>query len=156
MRRKRIGRKNFHGSVDITDPGYDKDVFCRINNLPIAEGIYDCVVWYQMEGSNEKEKQYAYSMVGIIGIYRNGEIPPQKKMELIGTIGVDAGLAGFFHNKPDYTDNEWGKFIGQLTCGDVWLTEEGFFSASGYGDGIYPVYASKSRGTIDALEIRFL
>lgn len=32
MRRKKIGTMNFHGSVDITDPGYDRDVWCRIEN----------------------------------------------------------------------------------------------------------------------------
>lgn len=30
MRKKLIGRKHFEGSVDITDPCYDKDVWCRI------------------------------------------------------------------------------------------------------------------------------
>lgn len=28
MRRKKIGVMDFHGSVDITDPCYDKDVWC--------------------------------------------------------------------------------------------------------------------------------
>lgn len=29
MRRKQIGVMDFHGSVDITDPCYEKEVWCR-------------------------------------------------------------------------------------------------------------------------------
>lgn len=91
-----------------------------------------------------------------IGIYRNGDIPRQKDMEEIGSIGVDAGLAGFFHNKPDYSDEEWGRFCDRVHNGDAWLTEDGFYSSSGYGDGCYGVYAYKQDGAITALELRFL
>lgn len=30
MRRKKIGTMDFHGSVDITDPCYNRDVWCRM------------------------------------------------------------------------------------------------------------------------------
>ena len=77
-------------------------------------------------------------------------------MEKIGSIGVDAGLAGFFHNKPDYSDEAWSKFCDRIRHGDAWLTEDGFYSSSGYGDGCYGVYAYKQDGEITALEVRFL
>lgn len=77
-------------------------------------------------------------------------------MEEIGSIGVDAGLAGFFHNKPDYSDEEWGEFCDRVRNGDAWLIEDGFYSSSGYGDGCYGVYAYKQDGAITALELRFL
>ena len=35
MRRKKIGIKDFHGSVDITDPCYSRDVWCRMNDMKI-------------------------------------------------------------------------------------------------------------------------
>ena len=38
MRKTKIGVMDFHGSVDITDPCYDKDVWCRMNNVKISEG----------------------------------------------------------------------------------------------------------------------
>ena len=38
MRKAKIGVMDFHGSVDITDPCYDKDVWCRMNNVKISEG----------------------------------------------------------------------------------------------------------------------
>lgn len=37
MRKAKIGVMDFHGSVDITDPCYDKDVWCRMNNVKISE-----------------------------------------------------------------------------------------------------------------------
>ena len=38
MRKTKIGVMDFHGSVDITDPCYNKDVWCRMNNVKISEG----------------------------------------------------------------------------------------------------------------------
>ena len=76
-------------------------------------------------------------------------------MEEIGSIGVDAGLAGFFMNKPDYTDEQWTEFCESIRDGDAWIKDEGFFSSSGNGDGCYGVYAYKQNGEITALEIRF-
>lgn len=103
-----------------------------------------------------EDELYSYLLVGAIGIYRNGDIPRQKDMEEIGSIGVDAGLAGFFHNKPDYSDEEWGRFCDRVRNGDAWLIKDGFYSSSGYGDGCYGVYAYKQDGAITALELRFL
>ena len=157
MRRKKIGVMDFHGSVDITDPCYDKDIWCRMNNVKIREGEYVCYVWHHTDkGKYRDGTPYSYTLVGAIGIYRNGDIPRQKDMEEIGSIGVDAGLAGFFHNKPDYGDEAWSAFCDRTRHGDVWLTEDGFYSSSGYGDGCYGVYAYKQDGEITALELRFL
>ena len=120
MRKTKIGVMDFHGSVDITDPCYDKDVWCRMNNVKISEGEYACYVWRHTDkGKYEDGTPYSYLLVGAIGIYRNGDIPRQKDMEEIGSIGVDAGLAGFFHNKPDYSDEEWGRFCDRVRNGDA-------------------------------------
>lgn len=157
MRRKKIGVMDFHGSVDITDPCYDKDVWCRMNDVKISDGEYTCNVWHHTDKGTYKDgTPYSYILVGAIGIYRNGDIPRQKDMEEIGSIGVDAGLAGFFHNKPDYSDEEWGRFCDRVRNGDAWLIKDGFYSSSGYGDGCYGVYAYKQDGAITALELRFL
>lgn len=101
-------------------------------------------------------KEYKDCRVGVIGIYLDGVIPPQKSMKEIGVIGVDAGLAGFFMNKPDYTDEQWHDFCESIRKGDAWIKDEGFFSSSGYGDGCYPVFAYTVDDEIIALEIRFL
>lgn len=156
MRRKKIGVKDFHGSVDITDPCYNKDVWCRMDNVRIKEGKYTCMVWYHTDKGKYDGKPYSHKMVGILGIYLDGKIPNQKTMKEIGSIGVDAGLAGFFHNKPDYDDEAWSAFCDRVRHGDAWITEDGFYSSSGYGDGCYGVYAQKQNDEIVALEIRFI
>ena len=37
--------KHFGPYVDITDPGYDKDTWCRMNDIKIVEGDYTCIIW---------------------------------------------------------------------------------------------------------------
>ena len=156
MRRKKIGTMNFHGSVDVTDPCYDRDVWCRMNDVKIKQGEYDCYIWRHTDkGEYEDKTPFEYNVVGIIGIYHNGNIPRQNDMKEIGTIGVDAGMAGFSHNKPDYSDDEWHGFCERTSSGDAWITADGFYSSSGYGDGEYGVFAYNHNGEITALEIRF-
>ena len=138
----------FGNLIDITDPCYDRDVWCRLNNVEISEGCYSCVIWI------EDDKEFGES-VRIIGIYKDGQIPYSEDMEAIGFIGVDAGLAGFFENKPDYKDEEWLEFCDSIKEGNAWIKKEGFFSSSGYGDGEYDVKAFYKEGKITALEIYF-
>ena len=58
MRRKKIGVMDFHGSVDITDPCYDRDTWCRMNDVKIKEGDYTCVVWHHTDKGNYDGKPY--------------------------------------------------------------------------------------------------
>ena len=37
MRRKIIGTKDFQGAVDVTDPCYSRNVWCRMNNISIKK-----------------------------------------------------------------------------------------------------------------------
>lgn len=155
LKRQKIGIRTFSSSVDVTDPCYDRDVWCRMNEVPIKDGNYTCVVWRGSETVKYGGRTYTDTRIGIIGIYLDGIIPHESEMEEIGEIGVDAGLAGFFHDKPDYDNDAWAKFCDRITTGDAWLTEDGFFSSSGYGDGSYGVYAKQKDGKAVALEIRF-
>ncbi|MCD7888111.1 MAG: DUF4241 domain-containing protein [Clostridiales bacterium] len=148
-----VGHKDFKGSVDITDPCYKRDVWCRMNDVKIAEGSYLCAVWKNDNPTDRFDEGRIFQ----IGIYHDGKLPEREAMEKIGDIGVDAGLAGFFHEKPDFSDEEWGDFCNRIGMGHVFLEEDSFFSSSGYGDGMYPVYAAKDgAGQIVALEICFL
>lgn len=84
--------------------------------------------------------------------------------ESIDYIGVDAGLAGFFQNKPDFSDKEWRVFCEELMDTDrlnkgtsadsTYFFEDesepsakGFFTSSGYGDGEYEVLGIRDEGT---------
>lgn len=143
------GSHEFEGVLDVTDPCYDKDVWCRMS-VPVKKGLYSCITWESKDSINE-----SVTRVRIIGIYKDGIIPNEKQMKRIGEIGVDAGLAGFFMNKPDYSQEEWSDFCKSIETGKAWNRKVGFFSVSGDGDGGYPVYAYKKDGEIVALEIRF-
>lgn len=44
MQKECIGMYKFTDVVDITDPAYDKDVWCRISRS-VHPGRYDCIVW---------------------------------------------------------------------------------------------------------------
>lgn len=156
LKEKTIGYKHFSDVVDVTDPCYNKDEWCRLNGIKIKEGDYKCVVWMRPDTVVYDGKEYDDTRVAIIGIYLNGLVPGEKQMEEIGEIGVDAGLAGFFMDKPDYTDEQWHDFCNSIRNGYAWMKEEGFFSSSGYGDGFYAVRAFKMNDEITALEIKFI
>ena len=86
MRRKKIGTMDFHGSVDITDPCYNRDVWCRMTDVKIRNGVYTCIAWHQKDkGTFDNGEPYCYDVIGIIGIYLDGVIPCQKEMKEIGT-----------------------------------------------------------------------
>lgn len=152
-----VGTKKFGPEIDITDPCYNKKVWCRLNNVKIKEGEYRCIVWIKKTHYDDYHGNRHYdTRIAKIGIYY-GDIPHAEKLKEIGDIGVDAGLAGFFNNKPDYNDEEWSELCSAIKGKDYLINEEGFFSSSGYGDGYYPVYAEKdTNGEITSLEIAFM
>ena len=63
MRKKLIGRKHFEGLIDITDPCYDKDVWCRMN-ATVKAGTYECRVWKQTEKYEYEGKEHKYQNIG--------------------------------------------------------------------------------------------
>lgn len=55
MRRKKIGTMDFHGSVDITDPCYNRDVWCRMTDVNIRNGVYTCILFVAAAIGNDKQ-----------------------------------------------------------------------------------------------------
>lgn len=155
VEREIVGSKVFGPKIEITDPCYDHSVWCRMNDVEIVPGTYDCVVDIADEGVWGHRVAHIMIFHESIGDAIWDEVISE--MSPIGDIGVDAGLAGFFENKPDYTDEEWHDFCNAIEKGQCWIFDEGFFSSSGYGDGGYTVWAAYDRnGTINALEIEFI
>lgn len=155
-------------TIDITDPCYDKNVWCRINDVKVKSGTYLCYSYI-----DEKE---------ILGWgkrpWANEIILPEYKDKGVwyhlGNIGVDAGLAGYFVNKPNFTDKEWLELCKYMEYDDsgnnenfakgLWetflvndplLNYKGFYTESGAGDGGYEVYAMKDGDEIVGLRIDF-
>ena len=86
---EKVGVLNLEGGkIDITDPCYDNDVWCRINNVNVKPGKYNCYV--------NKDNSYRHQMIQEIRIVRQGSSKFANNWKIHGWIGVDAGLAGFF------------------------------------------------------------
>lgn len=150
LKKNVTGSRYFGNTITVTDPCYDRDVWCRIDGLEIREGDYDCIYWTKSKDNR----------VMCCGIYLNGFVPPKDSFEEIGTIGVDAGLAGFFENKPDYNDDEWLELVHNFYDTEdknSMISDCGFFTSTGYGDGCYGVgvYTSPASGKVEAVEIWF-
>lgn len=132
-----VGKIELGNKVDITDPCYDKGTWCRMT-VDCEPGEY--------KGYVEKVDEGKLGIsIASVSIFKGDKIWSIEEMECIGSIGVDAGLAGFFNNKPDFNDVEWSNFCDQIRNGSEWNLYNGIFSSSGYGDGTYCVYASKER-----------
>lgn len=142
---KKVGTITLGDTVDITDPCYDANVWCRMTTKCVP-GEYTGYVRISDEGEWGKR-------VASISIYRDDVEIELESMDKIGSIGVDAGMAGFFNDKPDFNDDEWDKLCDKVNKGNAWCLYDGIFSSSGYGDGSYEVYASVDR---DAFTIVFI
>ena len=148
-KKTKIGTRLFGDTIEITDPCYREDVWCRMNDVKIKPGEYTCYITID-----------EHDIVHSIAIELSNE-KNKSKWECIGSIGVDAGLAGFFENKPDFNDDEWDVFCRNLSKEERegingHFVDSGFFSNSGYGDGQYKVFARKNEEDVPvALKIDF-
>ncbi len=141
-----IGAITLSDKVDITDPCYDKDVWCRMTSKCMP-GEYTGYAFTSDQGEWGNR-------VSAIAIYKDDEHYDLDDMEYLGDIGVDAGLAGFFNNKPDFLGNKWDEFLhesgvfndsGYDYDKEFYSVDYGVFSSSGFGDGSYEVYATPER-----------
>ncbi|MCM1322899.1 MAG: DUF4241 domain-containing protein [Acetobacter sp.] len=150
LKSKRRGKLTFTATeLDVTDPCYDKDVWCRVK-VPICPGVHNYEVRYSDEGAwgrRVKELRVWHESAGLSGITYGRYIE--------GEVGVDAGLAGFFEDKPNYDRNEeddaWEDIINMPEFKeDCYPTVveahkdnpfkcEGICVSSGLGDGGYYV-----------------
>ena len=155
------------GLVDITDPCYDADVWCRMNNVKVMPGTYNCYA-YMGTDRNWGNRCWIAQIVIADGPFdeiAEDRICSGRSWRTIGEIGVYAGLAGFFSHKPDFNDDEWEMVCNAHRQGDAKAylesfardgeSRKGFWTDSGVGDGCYSVHAIRENRKIIALEIRF-
>ena len=145
-----VGKIELDKHVDITDPMYDRSVWCR-TRTQCKPGTYFGYV-------DTVDTEFMGNLIAKLSIYKDDRRTDLAEMEEIAEIGVDSGMAGFFRNKPDFSDDDYDK-LGVITNeGDFWNAYDGIFSFSGCGDGSYPVYASKGQlpmAKVTGLECRF-
>lgn len=156
--------------VTVTDPGYSKDVWCRMDvELPPGDyiGFYDeCT-----DIGKFNDREIICHSVTASGICSRKEFMENEELvfEKIGMVGVDGGELGFFIDKPDYSNEEWGKLVDErfkpkrdydigehmpYWCG--WHGCQGFSTFSGYGDGLYPVYMIRNKERACGLLVVFI
>lgn len=154
MKKNLIGVKRFEGCIDITDPCYSKDVWCRHTTKdPVQPGNYHCIIRTKQRQYTYEGKMHRWQSTISAGIYLDGVMPSRGQMSVECCIGVDAGMAGFFVNKPDYNDEQWHEFCSRVREGRAWILDEGFCASTG-GDGAFPVFSKRNKkGEIVALEI---
>ena len=155
--KKKFGEIVLGEVTEATDPCYNKNVWCRINDIPTVPGTYQCEVLISDEGKwGKRVAKLLVFMPDVDEAVLDDELLVQ--WEHIGDIGVDAGLAGFFNNKPDYSNDEWRDLCNKIDYSNCNIRPEGVFCSSGYGDGCYSVYGHKRIGTdsYDALQIVFI
>lgn len=170
-----MGEIRLQDTVDITDPSYNKDVWCR-STFEAVPGNYRCFYKTEVLKDWGKRVTSAWILHSEIfeGISSDEDLGWSEEML---TIGVDTGAAGFFDEKPDF-DSESKHRIGRFMYGEdlvgtdqAWLVDgsveallegrDGFWTSSGIGDGIYPVdvvYLDDydiDKKTIAAARIRF-
>jgi len=159
-----ITTKTFGNTIDITDPCYDRNTWCRKNDVEIKPGKYDCFVTEVPETYTYDGKTETYQTTESIEIefVENRIAGGWGGWEHFCEIGVDAGLAGFFENKPDYSREEWSEVCDTIRKAEMdgkkaYDIDCGFFSNTAYGDGEYPVYCRKDKDdVIVALKIVFM
>lgn len=181
LRRKTLTFRTLGGKIDITDPSYSKNSIHRINDLvlPVAkyglsyykgddlekEDIKDLEKMYKnlhvpfTQERIDKDKQDIRTRIFRLEILREDLMPAdiKEKWKKIGTIGVDSGMAGIFWGLPyNFTEDEWNKFCDNFnTKWGVKADKYGFYSYSGYGDGIYEVKTIEDNGNIIAIRLDF-
>ena len=141
-------------TCDVTDPCYNADVWCR-HTVTVKPGIYNCFLEISDEGDwgNRVKRSWIIheDIADIKGLRKS----------FTCECGVDAGLLGYFDNKPDFTDEEWESLCDSINWDDKFVIDQfrgrdGFFTASGYGDGCYDITVYKKKGENVAIEAVFI
>ena len=146
--------------VDVTDPCYDKNVWCR-TKVKIYPGTYECYADFADFNCWGSSCMRCYIVNNAKGLKKRALKELKESARLKACIGVDAGMAGFFDNKPDFDDGEWSKLCdytlaeetkGKQTFIRTFKTGDGFWTTSGFGDGAYDVraveYGDKAIGVV--------
>jgi len=151
-----FGYVELSGKVVISDPCYDRDVWCMKTDFPVKPGRYKVQIIYSDEGD------FGVRVSNIILVHEDHE-----QMRLTGwkeveaDIGVDSGQCGIFDDEiypqakghPDkemFYDECCKLTLGQKSAGTL-ASRRGIVSSSGYGDGSYILRTISQNGEHVAL-----
>ena len=150
------------GYVTATDPCYDRNTWCTLNIKNVLAGNWKAFAFISDEG------RWGDRVAELRLVHENyaDEVEEIQFDDFEpGAAGVDAGLCGFFEDKPDYDDNTWKKL-----CDNYFFKEKfgiasldndfkcaGVWSESGYGDGSYSVLLAHDKsGYVYAMTLIYI
>lgn len=155
--------------VTVGDPSYDKGTFGTVLINDIKPGVYTCTSYV---GKNDFGTRPWMSEIVFNDTKAKDLAADDNNWIEFQQIGVDAGMAGYFTNKPDFNQKEWERFcnyvfdkknfankikesfvkkIDEDVVGNNW---EGFWTESGAGDGVYPVFKLVEKTTNKIIGLR--
>lgn len=167
---KKIGKFNTESDVlRITDPCYDKNVWCSgiLNNCNIGE--WTSFLKYSDEKNWGIRVSEIMTFFGEVSIETASDMISQCEWKDSGIdVGVDSGQCGIFdeskYPKTKEEIGEWGEegsFYGK--CCDITFNDDkggvidfGVVSCSGFGDGSYTCLYNMKDDKINAVRIIFI
>lgn len=136
-----IGTYEFNsGSIDVSDPGYARSVWCRHTAHPIKPGKYVGAVLVNQKHGGHMALAICHEDFACDNIfeldYENWEFE----------IGSDSGLVGFFQNKPDFSKNEWKAYCDNyFNTSNKGIIDCGIWAHTFDGDGSFDVFSKRDK-----------
>ncbi|MCL1855093.1 MAG: DUF4241 domain-containing protein [Clostridia bacterium] len=151
-----LGTIELSGTVVVSDPCYDRDVWCMELGVKVKPGTY------RVFASRQDEGRFGIRIACIMAVHEDYEVAEIKKWEDCSDgIGVDSGQCGIFDdtiypqgkNHPDFEpfyDECCGLTLSEESVG-ILQNSKGVVSSSGYGDGSYTLCSAFQDGYIIGL-----
>lgn len=164
----KIGSITLGEVTDVTDPCYNRG---RGNDIHVdtVPGVYDVYLLHSDEtfppdSTDREDVDFRINRIRIVNRSCGETFGPElTQNNLIDVAPVDAGLCGFYNQKPNFDDKGWDRFCADLGNWSEWKFSnydghEGVCCTSGFGDGCYGVYGLKETGSdrYCILEIHFI
>jgi len=157
---KELGTITLSGKVVVSDPCYDRDVWCMITDLAVKPGQYRA--WVILSD----EKNWGERVAALIVVHEDSLHEKIRLWQPVeGTLGVDSGQCGIFDDSvyPCDGDHPDGQSLYRECCKTTLADEQagpvqdsqGVVSSSGYGDGSYLLSAFMHKGERVALMIDY-
>ena len=160
----RTGNIELSDKVVVSDPCYDRSVWCMETDIAVNPGTYATYIF------KKDEKRFGVRVAAIIAVHMDYTESINKDWEPYDCcVGVDSGQCGIFDDAVypaneesggNYDDEE--SFYGEcckLTLsndqGGILKSHKGVVSSSGYGDGSYKLLCQYHEGERVALMIDF-
>ena len=152
------------GKVVVSDPCYDRGVWCMATDIAVKPGKYATYI------AKKNEKRFGIRVAVVMAVHLDYVNSIKNEWEPYGVcVGVDSGQCGIFDDTVYPATKESGgeyddenSFYGEcckLTLSDsqggILKSRNGVVSSSGYGDGSYELLCQRHEGECVALMVDF-